>query len=271
MKPLDALIKALEIAKPVTAEIPIPGLNTAVECALSIAKKAKVSISRPRSCFLCGNPQCAALRRSKTLEMTAEPSPNVRQNPCWQYTSSSRTAAAKWRRQSMSRRFCSAYQHSTPLCRFELTRSDISNLLDIENLMARRLRAKKRDRFWLALNCGKIAQEVKTLTTKLEDSHRNFLVQTEQLPSRSIPLMARLSLDPGYTLHQPEHGYADKRESPYATAHRQLRTPRRDCRSKHQRDLRWPHAPRAARQWERHVRWKCEYLNLLTASWSMPS
>lgn len=128
--------------------------------------------------------------------------------------------------------------------------------------MARRLRAGKRDRFWLALNCGKIAKEVKTLTTKLEDSHRNFLVQTERLPSRSIPLMARLSLDPGCTLHPPEHGHANKREPQYATAHRRLRTRRRDCRSRHQRDPQWPHAARAARQRERHVRWKCEYLNL---------
>lgn len=146
---------------------------------------------------------------------------------------------------------------------FNLTRSDARNLLEIESLMARRLRARKRDRILLALNCGKISKEVKTLTTKLEDSHRNFMVQTERLPSRLIPLMARLSLDSGCALHP---GHAGKREPPYATAHRRLSTRRRDCRSRHQRDPRWHHAPHAARQWERHVRWKCEYLNLLTAS-----
>lgn len=44
MKLLDASIKALEIAKLATAEIPIPGLSSALECALSIATKAKVSM-----------------------------------------------------------------------------------------------------------------------------------------------------------------------------------------------------------------------------------
>lgn len=55
--------------------------------------------------------------------------------------------------------------------------------------MARRLRAtRKRDRILLTFKHGKVAKEVKTLTAKLEESYRIFMVGTEQLPSHSIPL-----------------------------------------------------------------------------------
>lgn len=67
--------------------------------------------------------------------------------------------------------------------------------------MARRLRIGKRERILLALKCGKIAKEVKTLTAKLEESYRNFMVRTERLQSRSSPLMSRSSLDPVCTRH----------------------------------------------------------------------
>lgn len=70
------------------------------------------------------------------------------------------------------------FAHSTSVRRLDLTRSDTSNLLDIESLMARRLRIGKRERILLALKCGKIAKEVKTLTAKLEESYRNFMVWT---------------------------------------------------------------------------------------------
>lgn len=57
MELLETSVKALEIVKLVTAEIPIPGLSTAVECALSIAKKAKVSILLLRAYRLRGHLQ----------------------------------------------------------------------------------------------------------------------------------------------------------------------------------------------------------------------
>ncbi|OJT14933.1 hypothetical protein TRAPUB_8503 [Trametes pubescens] len=41
MNLLESSVTALEIAKLAAAGIPIPGFSTAVECALSIAKKAK--------------------------------------------------------------------------------------------------------------------------------------------------------------------------------------------------------------------------------------
>lgn len=46
--------------------------------------------------------------------------------------------------------------------------------------MNRRLRARKRERILFALKHGKIAKEVKMLTTKLEDSFRAFMVDTER-------------------------------------------------------------------------------------------
>lgn len=59
------------------------------------------------------------------------------------------------------------------------------NLQAIENLMDRRLRPRKRDRVLFALKRGQIADEIKTLTAKLEDSFRVFMVQTEWLAPRS--------------------------------------------------------------------------------------
>ncbi|KAL1939171.1 hypothetical protein VTO73DRAFT_10212 [Trametes versicolor] len=137
MKFLDVSITALELAKPVTAEIPIPGLNTAVECALSIAKKAK-EIKDTRD-------DCRALAERAATSVLA----------IYQQLKNGGGGME-------------AEDHVTTF---------LQNLLDIESLMARRLRAGKRDRILLALNCGTISKEVKTLTTKLEDSHRNFMIQ----------------------------------------------------------------------------------------------
>lgn len=83
---LEGSIKALELAKLVTTGLPFPGLNVILDIALSIAKKAKVSMLVLRS------PRCivswSAFRRSKTLETTAELSPNVPHPMRWQYASS---------------------------------------------------------------------------------------------------------------------------------------------------------------------------------------
>lgn len=81
MKLLDASIKALELARLVAAEVPVPGLSIAVECALNIALKAKVSMhsSRSHHQFVVTR---IFFRISKTLETTAELSPSVSLTLC---------------------------------------------------------------------------------------------------------------------------------------------------------------------------------------------
>lgn len=51
--------------------------------------------------------------------------------------------------------------------------------------MDRRLRPRTRERIRFVFKRRKIADEVKVLTTKLEDSFRVFMVQTERLVSCS--------------------------------------------------------------------------------------
>ncbi|OJT14945.1 hypothetical protein TRAPUB_8515 [Trametes pubescens] len=138
MELLETSIKALEIAKLVTAQIPVPGLSTAVECALSIAKKAK-DIKDTRD-------DCRALaERVATLVVAVYQ----------QLKHGSSDTEVK-----------------------EHVETFLQNLQAIENLMDRRLRPRKRDRLLFALKRGKIADEVKTLTTKLEDCFRSFMIQT---------------------------------------------------------------------------------------------
>ncbi|EIW62626.1 uncharacterized protein TRAVEDRAFT_42971 [Trametes versicolor FP-101664 SS1] len=137
MEILEASIKLLEIAKLVTADIPVPGLNTALECALSIAKKAK-EIKDTRD-------ECRALaQRAADLVLIIYE----------QLKNDSGQTAAK--------------EHVTMF---------LHNLLDIENLMVRRLQAGTGERILFAFNIGKIAKEVQTLTARLEESYRNFMIQ----------------------------------------------------------------------------------------------
>ncbi|OJT14930.1 hypothetical protein TRAPUB_8500 [Trametes pubescens] len=138
MKLLDASIKALEIAKLATAEIPIPGLSSALECALSIAKKAKEIEDTRDGC------RALAERAATIILATYQQLQNG---------SSSDTGVK---------------EHVAAL---------LQHLQDIENMMDRRLRRGKRKRLLLMVKHRKIADEVKTLTTKLEDSFRTFMIQ----------------------------------------------------------------------------------------------
>ncbi|KAL1945645.1 hypothetical protein VTO73DRAFT_1647 [Trametes versicolor] len=121
MELLETSVKALEIVKLVTAEIPIPGLSTAVECALSIAKKAK-EIKDTRE-------DCRALAERAAALVIA------------------------------------LYQQ------LKNGSSDMGAQVYITAFL------QKRDRVLFALKRGQIADEIKTLTAKLEDSFRVFMIQ----------------------------------------------------------------------------------------------
>ncbi|EIW51842.1 uncharacterized protein TRAVEDRAFT_54266 [Trametes versicolor FP-101664 SS1] len=141
MKLLDASIKALEIAKLATAEIPIPGLSSALECALSIAKKAKFIQEIEDT-----QDDCRALaERAATIIL-----------------------ATYQQLQTGSGSDTGVKEHVTAL---------LQHLQDIENLIDRCLRRGKRKRLLLMVKHRKIADEVKTLTMKLEDSFRTFMIQ----------------------------------------------------------------------------------------------
>ncbi|EIW51851.1 uncharacterized protein TRAVEDRAFT_54273 [Trametes versicolor FP-101664 SS1] len=138
MQILEISIDALELAKQAAAGLPFPGLSLAIESALSMAKKAR-EIEDTRD-------ECRALaERAATFVLTVYQ----------QLKHGSGETAGK--------------EHVTTF---------LHNLLDIENLMVRRLRAGRVQRILFALKRGKIAKEVKTLTAKLEESYRIFLIQS---------------------------------------------------------------------------------------------
>ncbi|OJT09691.1 hypothetical protein TRAPUB_13831 [Trametes pubescens] len=137
MQILGLSITALEIAKLATAGISISGLSSVLESALSIASKAK-EIEDTRD-------DCRALaERAATLVMAVYQ----------QLKNGSGDTSVK--------------EHVTRL---------LHDLLDIESLMDRRLRAGRRELILFALKHGKIAKEVKTLAAKLEDSYCAFMIQ----------------------------------------------------------------------------------------------
>ncbi|EIW51844.1 uncharacterized protein TRAVEDRAFT_54268 [Trametes versicolor FP-101664 SS1] len=138
MQILEGSIAALELAVLAATGLPFPGLSVVLDSALRIAKKAK-EIEETRD-------DCRALAERAASRMMA-----IYQ----QLKNVNGETAAK--------------EHVTMF---------LGNLLDIESLMARRLRIGKRERILLALKCGKIAKEVKTLTAKLEESYRNFMIQS---------------------------------------------------------------------------------------------
>ncbi|KAL1939152.1 hypothetical protein VTO73DRAFT_10193 [Trametes versicolor] len=138
MQILEISIDALELAKQAAAGLPFPGLSLAIESALSMAKKAR-EIEDTRD-------ECRALaERAATFVLTVYQ----------QLKHGSGETAGK--------------EHVTTF---------LHNLLDIENLMVRRLRAGRVQRILFALKRGKIAKEVKTLTAKLEESYRIFMIQS---------------------------------------------------------------------------------------------
>lgn len=174
MELLEASIKALEIVNLAADKIPIPGLSTAVGCALSIAKKAKVRTLRPHS--YASVVTCTSLRISKILGMPAALSPSVLRTSYLQYTSSSKVGAATRGSRSMSRCSCCESFRAQSLYHSYRAQSNTRNLQDIENLMDRRLRPRMRDRIRFVFSRDKIADEVKVLTMRLEDSFRMFMV-----------------------------------------------------------------------------------------------
>ncbi|OJT14936.1 hypothetical protein TRAPUB_8506 [Trametes pubescens] len=146
MQILERSINALELAKLVTAGLPVPGLSLVLDSALSIAKKAK-EVEDTRD-------DCRALaERAATLVLAVYQ----------QLKNGSGETAAK--------------EHVTTF---------LQNLQDIENLMARRLRARQRGRFMFVIKHGKIAKEVKALTAKLDESYRHFLIQTALVVDQSL-------------------------------------------------------------------------------------
>ncbi|EIW51863.1 uncharacterized protein TRAVEDRAFT_54282 [Trametes versicolor FP-101664 SS1] len=141
---LEGSIKALELAKLVTTGLPFPGLNVILDIALSIAKKAKLEVVQE---IEDTRDDCRALAERAASHALAV---------CQQLKDGSGETAEK--------EHVTAFQH---------------NLQDIENWMARRLRTlRKRDRILLPFRHGKVAKEVKTLTAKLEESYRIFMIQS---------------------------------------------------------------------------------------------
>ncbi len=199
MQILERSINALELAKLVTAGLLVPGLSLVLDSALSIAKKAKVSMLDPLF-LLYGELEivqeiedtrddCRALaERAATLVLAVYQ----------QLKSGSGETAAK---EHVTTFLQCVSAHSISVDQRDLTESNTRNLQDIENLMARRLRARQRGRFMFVIKHGKIAKEVKALTAKLDESYRHFLVWTTWLSSRSSLLIRLLSLDPNCARH----------------------------------------------------------------------
>ncbi|EIW51878.1 uncharacterized protein TRAVEDRAFT_54298 [Trametes versicolor FP-101664 SS1] len=137
MELLETSIKALEIANLAADKIPIPGLSTAVSCALSIAKKAK-DIKDTRD-------DCRALAKRAADFVLA-----VYQ----QLKNGSSDTGLK-----------------------EYVTMFLRNLQDIESLMDRRLRPRMRDRIRFVLSRDEIADQVEVLTTRLNDSFGIFMMR----------------------------------------------------------------------------------------------
>ncbi|KAI0372231.1 hypothetical protein BV20DRAFT_1050981 [Pilatotrama ljubarskyi] len=136
---IDAAIDLLRVAKLVAAEVPVPGLSTALETALSIAESAK-NVKDTRD-------GCKALaERAASLSLGIYDA--LKKRP-WG------TEAAP----------ISTQEHVVTL---------LCALQDIENLMWRR---QKRRWLSLVLKQDAIADEVKRLTTKLDDAVKLFTVQ----------------------------------------------------------------------------------------------